>query len=68
MKSTSGKDFCRVLERNGWVFQRITASHHIYSKPGVVKIASVPVHGNHDLKHGILRKLLKLAGLSEDDL
>jgi len=34
MKSVSGKEFAKVLERNGWVLLRIQSSHHIYEKPG----------------------------------
>lgn len=29
MKSVSGKEFTKVLERNGWVLLRIEGSHHI---------------------------------------
>jgi predicted RNA binding protein YcfA (HicA-like mRNA interferase family) len=35
MKSLSGKDFARILERNGWNLLRVQGSHHIYGKPGV---------------------------------
>lgn len=30
MKSVSGKEFCKILERNGWKLARINGSHHIY--------------------------------------
>ena len=66
--SVSGKALCRALERHGWEFQRIRGSHHIYTKPGNPTTISVPVHGNQALKKGLLHKLLKQAGLSEDDL
>jgi predicted RNA binding protein YcfA (HicA-like mRNA interferase family) len=66
MKAISGKDFCRVLEQHGWTLARINGSHHIYSKPGVTVRLSVPVHRNQSLKTGLLRHLIKTAGLSED--
>jgi len=67
MKSTSGKEFARVLEKNGWNLIRIHGSH-VYGKPGVPHRNSVPVHGNQSLKVGLLRYFLKAAGLSSADL
>jgi predicted RNA binding protein YcfA (HicA-like mRNA interferase family) len=69
MKAVSGKDFCRILEKHGWNLARISkSSHHIYNKPGIPMLITVPVHGNKDLKTGLLRKLMKLAGIKENDL
>lgn len=68
MKSLSGKDLARVLERHGWILARVHGSHHIYTKPGSVVRLSVPIHGNKPLKVGLLRFLLKQAGLTENDL
>jgi predicted RNA binding protein YcfA (HicA-like mRNA interferase family) len=68
MKAVSGKVLKRVLERSGWVLRRVHGSHHIYGKDGSNLRLSVPVHGNSPLKAGLLAHLLKLAGLSEDDL
>jgi predicted RNA binding protein YcfA (HicA-like mRNA interferase family) len=50
------------------MLKRISGSHHIYFKPGVQGLAVVPIHGNTDLKRGLLRDLMKLAGFTEDDL
>jgi predicted RNA binding protein YcfA (HicA-like mRNA interferase family) len=66
MKSISGKALCKVVERLGWTLKRITGSHHIYSRDGV--ILSIPVHGNRDLPKGTLRSIMKDAGLVEEDL
>jgi predicted RNA binding protein YcfA (HicA-like mRNA interferase family) len=46
MKQISGKDFCRILERDGWDLRRINGSHHIYTKEGQNERLSVPVHAN----------------------
>jgi predicted RNA binding protein YcfA (HicA-like mRNA interferase family) len=46
----------------------VHGSHHIYGRPGTVVRLSIPVHQNRDLKSGLLKHLLKLAELSEDDL
>ena len=68
MKSVSGKDFCKILERNGWTLARINGSHHIYIKVGSDLRISVPVHKNDDFKIGLLNKLLKLTNISEKEL
>lgn len=68
MKSISGKQLCKVVDRQGWILERVTGSHHIYSYPDCDAILSIPVHRNQDLKVGTLRALMKIAKLSEDDL
>ncbi|MDQ2741882.1 MAG: type II toxin-antitoxin system HicA family toxin [Chloroflexota bacterium] len=68
MKAVSGRELCRVLEKNGWFLLRVHGSHHYYGKEGVEVKLSVPVHGNQSLKPGLLRNLLKAAEISEDDL
>ena len=68
MKSISGKKFAKILERHGWQLIRIQSSHHIYYKSGETVRISVPIHGNKDLKIGLIRHFMKQAKLSEDDL
>jgi predicted RNA binding protein YcfA (HicA-like mRNA interferase family) len=47
---------------------RIAGSHHIYGQAGSIVRLSIPVHANRPLKLGLLRHLIKQAGLSEQDL
>ncbi|MCE9524465.1 MAG: type II toxin-antitoxin system HicA family toxin [Planctomycetales bacterium] len=68
MRSVSGKELCRIVERHGWELKRIRGSHHIYAKPGVPVILTIPVHAGRDLKKGTLRAILKLAGLTAEDV
>ncbi len=68
MRSVSGKEFARAIERHGWTLLRVQGSHHIYGKPGSVVRLSVPIHGSKPLKIGLLRHFLKMAGLKESDL
>jgi len=68
LKTVSGKDFARLLEKHGWELKRITGSHHVYAKPGNPARMSVPIHGNASLKIGLLKHLLKISGISEDQL
>lgn len=65
MNSMSGKELAKLLERNDWLLLRVQGSHHIYGTPGSSVRISVPIHGNKSLKVGLLRNLLKMAGLSE---
>jgi predicted RNA binding protein YcfA (HicA-like mRNA interferase family) len=68
VKSISGRELTKALERHGWTLLRVQGSHHIYGKSGRDVRLSVPIHGHHTLKTGLLRHLLKLGGLSETDL
>ena len=68
MKSISGKDFTKTLERHGWSLLRINGSHHIYGKVGSEIRISVPIHRNQVIKTGLLRHFMKVAGLTENDL
>jgi predicted RNA binding protein YcfA (HicA-like mRNA interferase family) len=68
MKSLSGRDFARIIERRGWILLRVSGSHHIYGKSGSVVRLSIPIHGNKPLKTGLLRHLAKLAEVSDEDL
>jgi predicted RNA binding protein YcfA (HicA-like mRNA interferase family) len=68
MKSVSGRELARIIERRGWTLLRVSGSHHIYGKAGSVVRLSIPIHGSKPLKTGLLRHLVKLAEISDDDL
>ncbi len=63
MKNISGKKLCKILEENGWTLVRISGSHHVFSKIGEDAKIVVPVHGNKEIKLGLLKAILKTAGL-----
>jgi len=67
MRSLTGKELCRLLERRGWSLLRVHGSHHIYGRAGSRVRLSVPVHGNQALKTGLLKHLLKQAEIPEDE-
>ena len=46
----------------------IRGSHHVYMKTGKKERISVPVHGNKDLKVGLLRAIMKIAEIEENEL
>lgn len=68
MKSTTGADLAKLLEKNGWELRRIKGSHHIYAKTGHPARISVPIHGNTALKTGLLKHLMKIAEINECEL
>ena len=68
MKVISGRDFARLVERQGWRLLRTNGSHHVYGKAGSVIRLSIPFHGSKPLKRGLLRHLMKLAEIPESDL
>jgi predicted RNA binding protein YcfA (HicA-like mRNA interferase family) len=57
-----------LVERHGWRLLRVRGSHHVYGKDGETARLSIPVHGNAALKIGLLRHLMKTAGISEDEV
>ena len=68
MKALSGKELARILARHGWTLMRVHGSHHIYGRPGSVVRLSIPIHGNQSFKRGLLKHLVKMAGLKATDL
>jgi len=68
MKSISGREFARMVERRGWQLLRVNGSHHIYGKADSVIRLSIPIHGNRPLKAGLLRHLAKLAEIADNEL
>jgi len=68
VKSISGRELARLVERRGWTLLRVSGSHHIYGKAGGIVRLSIPVHGNKALKTGLLRHLLKMAEIDESEL
>jgi predicted RNA binding protein YcfA (HicA-like mRNA interferase family) len=68
LKSVSGKTFAKLIEKRGWRLVRINGSHHVYMKTGNPSRISIPVHGNEDLKTGLLKHFMKMVGMVEDEL
>jgi len=57
----------RVLEKHGFVLDRVKGSHHIYFNPSTKKRAVVPLH-KKDLPKGTLLEILKQAGIEKEEL
>jgi len=57
----------KVLEKNGFVLDRIKGSHHIYYHPETKRRVVVPLH-KRDLPKGTLLEILKQASISKEEL
>jgi predicted RNA binding protein YcfA (HicA-like mRNA interferase family) len=68
MKSISGKKLCRLIEKKGWKLDRIKGSHYIYTHILKDEIIVVPVHSNRDLRVGLKKSIMKIAGIKELEL
>jgi len=68
LKQVTGKALARAVQDCGWSCVRIKGSHHVFTKDGRLERIVIPIHGNKPLKIGLLRSLMKIAGLTEDDI
>lgn len=55
-------EMAKLLEANGFRFERANGSHRFYRNPETGKTTTVPYHSK-DLKPGIEKAILKQAGL-----
>lgn len=55
-------DLIKLLEKNGWELVKIKGSHHKFKHPDFSNSVVVP-HPKKDLKVGLVKRLLKDAGL-----
>ena len=56
----------KVLERNGFVLDRVKGSHHIYYHLETKRRVVVPLH-KKDLPKGTLLEILKQAGINKEE-
>jgi len=68
LKTISGREFAKVLEKKGWLLRRISGSHHTYVKEGTPFRISIPIHGNKSLKIDLLKHFMKIVGINENEL
>jgi len=68
MKTISGKKLCKTIEAKGWKLKRINGSHHVYSKQGREELIVIPVHKNYNIKIGLLKSIMRIADINENEL
>ncbi len=61
------KKTIKILEKKGFVLDRVKGSHHIYYHPVTKRRVIVPLH-KRDLPKGTLIEILKQAGISREGL
>lgn len=59
----SSEELIRKLRADGWLKQRQSGSHMTLSKPGVIKIITVPCP-RKDVSKGIIRQAQEISGLT----
>lgn len=57
----------RILQRKGFVLDRVKAGHHIYYHPATKRRVVVPFHRS-DLPKGTAAAILKQAGIDKDEV
>ncbi len=63
----NAKELIKILERKGFTLSRQSGSHAIYANTNGVKV-TVPIHGKKVLGKGILKQIMKDAGLTNEDI
>ena len=57
------KELIKLIEKDGWSFERQTGSDKIFKHRTKKGIVVIPEHGNEDVKIDSLNSILKQAGL-----
>jgi predicted RNA binding protein YcfA (HicA-like mRNA interferase family) len=64
----SPKHLIKILEQNGFVYERTRGSHKIFCNLINSKIVVVPYHGGRDMKKGTFLAVLKQAGIDKNKI
>lgn len=67
LPSLTPREIARLLERRGFVLDRVKGSHHIYYNYETRRRVVVPFH-KRDLPRGTLAEILRQAGLSREEI
>jgi predicted RNA binding protein YcfA (HicA-like mRNA interferase family) len=57
------RDAIRIVERDGWVLDRIVGSHRQYRHPEKSGTVTIPGNAGKDLPPGTWQSIMKQAGL-----
>ena len=69
MKQLNAQQLQKELNVRGWSFVRMRdGSHMQFKKIGVQNLITIPVHGSRPIRPGLLRKILRDAGISPSEL
>lgn len=68
MPRVAAREIVAALKRAGWNVDDIRGSHHQLLHPDRPGKVTVPVHGNRVLEPWVLKKVLKQATMTVDEL
>ena len=68
LPTLTAKKLIKAIKKNGYILERTTGSHHIFTKESTKTTISVPVHPGKDLGRGLVKSILKQAKLTEKEL
>ena len=68
MKHRSGKQMAAIARENGWVLKSQSGSHAKYRDPITGKAVTIPIHGSTMLRAGTQKTIMKVMGLTDNDL
>ena len=63
----TAQDVIWILEKKGFVLDRVKGSHHIFYQPETKRRVVVPLHGRA-LPIGTLLEILKQAGIEREEI
>ncbi len=66
LPALKAKEVISTLEKLGFQVDHVTGSHYILRHPDGRR-AVVPYHGNRDVKQGVLRSIIRQAGISPEE-
>ncbi|MCL6479130.1 MAG: type II toxin-antitoxin system HicA family toxin [Peptococcaceae bacterium] len=66
LPTLKAKEVISALEKLGFLVDHVTGSHYILRHPDGRR-AVVPYHGNRDVKQGVLRSIIRQAGISPEE-
>lgn len=67
LPSLTPRKIIKVLEKKGFVLDRVKGSHYIYYHPESRRRVVIPLH-KEDLPKGTLLEILNQAGISREEL
>lgn len=56
-------ELIKIIEKDGWLFNRQKGSHKIFKHPVKKGIVVIPDHGKKDIPQGTIKSIKKQAGL-----
>lgn len=61
------REVMAILERVGWYVDHTTGGHYIMRHPDKHGLVPIPYHGHRDLKVGLLRSIIRQAGMTLEE-